>query len=371
MADEKLISQITLPSGSTYDIKDTWARTKIQALSKSTQWLGITTTEGIADGVSWLASGSIKPISINGESVTPDNGSIVQTHYTDQGSREYILTVTRTGETITSATWQEFGDLSSLGTLAYKDSAAGQVAVPTSATFTGTQATINSSGTVSVPTSATFTGNYVKLTGTTVVPSTYTSSSSPTTTATNATITEVTSGNNLEAKGTVGTPTISLATAGTTTTIKNPTSKTVVTSVGVSDPAAADASGEKKYYEMSGETLILKKLTAGTGASITTANVTVKTGDGAYSSSQPTFTGQKYLVKYDKTTGVTTTTTTNATANADLSISAAAGTAQNYTLQPSGSVALTNGSKTVDSSATYTPAGSIELTTTNKNVTVS
>ena len=175
----------------------------------------------------------------------------------------------------------------------------------------------------------------------------------------------------MQAKGTVGTPTISLATAGTTTTIKNPTSKTVVTSVGVSDPAAADATNEKKYYEVSGETLILKKLTAGTGDSITTANVTVKTGDGAYSSSQPSFTGQKYLIKYDKTTSVSTTTSTNATASADLSISAAAGTAQDYTLQPTGTIGLTTTSKTVSSTATYKPAGSIELTTTNKNVTVS
>ena len=56
------LSQITLPSGSTYDLKDAWAREKIEALSKSTAWLGITTTTGIADGVSWLNNGSIKHI---------------------------------------------------------------------------------------------------------------------------------------------------------------------------------------------------------------------------------------------------------------------------------------------------------------------
>lgn len=365
------LSQITLPSGSVYDLKDAWAREKIEALSKATGWLGVTTTEGISDGVSWLENGEIKPVLINGVSETPINGSIVQTRYTGQGSKEFVLSVIETGSSITSATWQEFGDLSALGTLAFKNTASGSVAVPTSATFSGSQSTISSTGTVSVPASATFTGNYVKLTGTTVVPSTFSSSSTPSTTSTSATITEVSSGNNMQAKGTVSTPTISLATAGSTTTIKNPTSKTVVTSVGVSDPAAADASGEKKYYEVSGETLILKKITAGTGASITTADVTVKTGDGSYSSSQPTFTGTKYLVEYDKTTSISTTTTTNTTANADLSISAAAGTSSDYTLQPSGSVALTNDSQTVTSSATYTPEGSISLTTTNKDVTVS
>ena len=113
------LSQITLPSGSTYDIKDAWAREKIDALSKSTQWLGITTTAGISDGASWLEGGNIKTITVNGETVTPDNGSIVQTQYTGEGSREYILSVTKTGGTITSAVWQEFGDLSALGSLAH------------------------------------------------------------------------------------------------------------------------------------------------------------------------------------------------------------------------------------------------------------
>ena len=369
MAD---LSQITLPSGSTYTLKDAWAREKIEALSKSTEWLGITTTEGIADGVSWLNSGSIKPITVNGESVTPDNGSIVQTNYEGQGSREYILSVTRTGSSITSAVWQEFGDLSSLGTLAYKNSASGTVAVPTSATFTGKAKDVSVSGTVSVPKSASLAGNYVKLTGTTVVPSTFKSTSTPTATSTNATITEVTSGNNMQAKGTISTPTISLKTAGATDTIKNPTSKTVVTSVGVAAPAAADASGEQKYYEVSGETLILKKITAGTGASISTSKVTVKTGDAEYESSTPTFTGTKYLVKYDKTTSVSTSTSVNTTANADLAISASSGTSSDNTFRVGGTVSLTNENKTVSSTGSYTPeATSIALTTTNKTVTVS
>ena len=367
------LSQITLPSGTTYDLKDAWAREKIEALSKSTQWLGITTTTGISDGADWTTGSpkTIKPVSINGENITPDNGSIVQTHYTGEGSREYILSVTKTGDTITAATWQEFGDLSALGSLAYKNNASGQVSVPTSASFSGTQATISSSGSVSVPKSATLTGSYHKLSGTVSVPSTYTSSSSPSTTSTNATITEVSSGNNMQAKGTVSTPTISLSSAGSTTTVKNPTSKTVVTDMSVSDPAAADATGEMKYYSVTGEVLTLKKIVETTGDSITTANVTVKTGDGSYTSSQPTFTGQKYLVKYDKTTGVSTTTTTNATTSANVSIAAEAGTSSDNTFQTGGTIALTNESKTVSSTATYTPAGSVSLTNSNKTVTVS
>lgn len=369
MAD---LSVIQLPSGSEYNLKDAWAREKIEALGKSTQWLGITTTTGISDGVSWLSNGSIKPITVDGSSITPDNGSIVQTNYEGQGSREYILTVVKTGSTITSATWQEFGDLSALGTLAYKNSASGSVAVPTSATFTGKAKNVSVSGTVSVPKSATLTGKYVKLTGTTVVPSTFTSTSTPSTTSTNATITEVTSGNNMQAKGTISTPEISLKTAGSTTTIKNPTSKTVVTSVAVADPAAADATNEKKYYEVSGEKLIFKKITAGTGASISTSDVTVKNGDAEYQSSKPTFTGTKYLVKYDKISSVSTTTTTKTTANSDLAISADDGTSSDNTFQVGGTIALTNENKTVSSTGSYTPeATSVALSTTNKTVTVS
>lgn len=98
--------------------------------------------------------------------------------------------------------------------------------------------------------------------------------------------------------GTVSTPTISVKTAGTTTTIKNPTSVTVVKSVAAAEPAASDATGEVKFYAVDGETLVLKKFTNTTGASITTSNVTVKTGDAAYQSTQPTFTGTGVMMRY-------------------------------------------------------------------------
>ena len=93
--------------------------------------------------------------------------------------------------------------------------------------------------------------------------------------------------------GTVSTPTISVQTAGSTTTINNPTSKTVVTDMSVSAPASGTATGELVYCSVSGETLSLSKFIETTGASITTSNVTVKNGDAAYQSSQPTFTGTK------------------------------------------------------------------------------
>lgn len=91
------ISQITLPSGTTYDIKDAQARS-------AKAWLGITTTE-LTDG------SSTNPITINNTPVTAVSGNI--TSYDEQ---EFIFNGT---------VWQEFGDLSDLGDLAYEDSASG------------------------------------------------------------------------------------------------------------------------------------------------------------------------------------------------------------------------------------------------------
>lgn len=91
------ISQITMPSGTTYNIKDAQARS-------AKGWIGITTT-ALTDGA------TTNPITINGQSVTAGAGDI--TSYDEQ---EFIFN---------GSAWQEFGDLSDLGTLAYKDSASG------------------------------------------------------------------------------------------------------------------------------------------------------------------------------------------------------------------------------------------------------
>ena len=113
MAD---IKQITLPSGTTYDIVDAGARTLIAALEAYTDYLGVTTTE-LSDGA------TTNPITINGESVTAKKGNIV-----NYGSKEFIFNGTA---------WQEFGDLSALGDLAYVDEV---------------QATYTPAGTISTPT---------------------------------------------------------------------------------------------------------------------------------------------------------------------------------------------------------------------------
>lgn len=95
MAD---IKQIKLPSGNIYDIVDAGARELIAELLNYTTYLGVTTTV-LTDGC------STNPITIDGESVTAQNGNIAT-----YNSKEFIFNGT---------IWQEFGDLSALGDMAY------------------------------------------------------------------------------------------------------------------------------------------------------------------------------------------------------------------------------------------------------------
>ena len=367
MAD---ISVIKLPSGSEYNIKDAWARQAIEGLGNPTHFLGKSTT-AITDG------GTQTP-TIGGTEVTPHAGDIV---------------VYNNGEFIWSGTaWIELGDLSGLGDLAYKDTASGKV-TPTGTvskpSFTGSSSTVtitatdntsgnyqpkgsisgiawkgasmtssgkftpagsvglttsNKTATVSAATSgeATYTpaGTVTKPTfsGTAATinsSATYTPAGSVSLTKTNKTTTVAPASSGTATYtpgGTVGTPTISVKTAGSTTTIKNPTSKTVVTDMSTAAPAATDATGELKYYSIDGETLTLNKLVETTGASITTSNVTVKNGDAAYESSQPTWTG----------TGVRLVTGNISTAD---------------------SASFSGTEATISSSASYTPAGGVSQPT--------
>lgn len=128
MAD---ISKIVLPGSATvYNIKDADARDRIATLESYSEYLGVTTT-ALTDGA------TTNPVVINGASVTAKKGEIV-----NYGSKEFIYNGT---------VWQEFGDLSALGSLAYKNSAsasytpAGSVSTPTiSVKTSGSTTTVNS-----------------------------------------------------------------------------------------------------------------------------------------------------------------------------------------------------------------------------------
>ena len=112
------ISKITLPSGSTYDIKDETARNLISELTSSTSYLGMTTT-AIKDGA------TTSPVTIGDQSVVPKSGDIV-----GYGNSEFIWSGVENK-------WREFGSTGSLKALAFKDSASGSftpsgnVAAPT------------------------------------------------------------------------------------------------------------------------------------------------------------------------------------------------------------------------------------------------
>lgn len=328
-ADNPTLSKITLPSGTTYDIKDAWSRAQIESLSGYTYYMGVTST-AISDG------STTNPVIINGESVTAKTGAICTYQ-----SKELIWNGTA---------WQEFGDLSALGDLAYADTAsttytpqgsvsasfsgttaqitvtdAGGTAEPdayvpsgtiSGTTFTGASMTStgsftpagsvtltneNKSATVSAASSGTATYTPAgSITGTTFTGSSMTStgnftpsgSVSLTNSNVTATVSAAQSGTTTYTPaGSVTAGAITVKTAGATGTIHNPTKQTVAKTVVAAAPTATAPANEITYYSVANETLSLYKLGYTTGDSITTSDVTVKTGDAAYESANPTFSG--------------------------------------------------------------------------------
>lgn len=141
MAD---ISKVTLPSGTTYNLKDQQARNDIATLKETAigamHYLGVTSTS-INDG------SSTNPITIGGADVTAKNGDVVIF-----GKLELVFSDS-------DAKWHEYGSTGSLKSLAFADSAtgtytpSGNVSQPV---FTGKEQTIKvnttPTGTVSAPT---------------------------------------------------------------------------------------------------------------------------------------------------------------------------------------------------------------------------
>ena len=115
------ISKLTV-GATTYAIKDATARDAIASLAGGMKYLGVTTTE-LVDG------STTSTITINGQSVTVESGNVVI-----YGNKEFVFDGTK---------WDEFGDLSTLGTLAYKNTASGSFTPEGSVTVTETTATIN------------------------------------------------------------------------------------------------------------------------------------------------------------------------------------------------------------------------------------
>lgn len=287
MPNNNYLSQVELPSGELLEIKDTVAR---QMATGGTHYIGKLYVDG--ETYTHLTDGDTRStVEISTGTDTHESKTAAQGDIVLDDGKEFIYD---------GSTWELMGT-DGLKAFAFADT--GRVTVPnptygnpTPNYTTGTAATVNiqenTNGNLVI------TGSFTQptITGTASV----TGNSTHNTSQTDYPITSTTSipsgkTKNYTPQGSVSAPVITLTPtgAGSTTTIKNPTSKTVVTQVSAANPSATAPAGAIIYtaYEANTETLILKHLTATTGASISTSNVTVKTGDGSYEATAPAFTG--------------------------------------------------------------------------------
>lgn len=262
------ISKITLPSGTTYDIKDATARA---AIAGGTSFLGITTTE-LTDG------SEASSIIIGGETVSAVNGSIAIYQ-----NKEFIYS---DGD----SKWHEIGDTTDLGDLAYKDSAsgnytpAGTVSQPT---FTGTKLTSTGSftpdGTVSKP-SFTGTEGNVSVSGTPA-----------------GTISVGTGSANYTPSGSVAAPTVTVTPASSTGYV----AASATGGGAVTAGTAASATMPVLSTTVSNENLVLSwtegSFTPNTPTAVTLPSFTSKnivTGISSATASAPAFTGDGVNLKF-------------------------------------------------------------------------
>lgn len=425
------LTQLELPSGSTYDLVDAGARDLIAAINNwdyvistnaATTPKGITWYDGstLITGTLVASKSTMYKIYLVPNSDEPDSDS----EEPDDMYREYI-TMNPSGSTYQ---WEKFGSIhlpdmsqylknkvghegDTAGDLAYKNTASGSVTVPKTYTTT-TTTTVASSESKSVSVSGTTAGSVsvtkgtvdIKPSATGTAANKYTPAGSNAASSVSGTCSVTPSGSNASSSvsgsctvtpsGTISTGSgtanytpagsVSVASAGSTTTIKDPTSKTVVTDMSVSDPSATQATGELLYYSVSGTTLSLKKIVETTGASITTENKTVKTGDASYSFSgtgaELKFTGSSSsgsisgTAAAQKFTGSASSGTISGTAEAQtftgtdtyLKTASEVATGASFTGASMTSTGSVNVPKTFTSESTTTTA-----TTESKTVTVS
>lgn len=316
------ISKITLPSGTTYSLKDTVARA---AMAGTITLIGTTTTP-LTDEC------TTNPIKIDGEDFTAESG-----HAVFYGKKEFIFDGTK---------WHEFGDMTGLGALAMKNSAsgnftpAGTVSQPT---FSGTQATISMT--------------YNPVTGVTVTGGTFTGTQGSVSVSGTPTgsITKGTGTANYTPEGTVSQPT-------TTVTLNSTTKYVAASSTGGGSATAGTAAA--CTLPVLTTSVVNENLTIGWTAGSFTANTptavtmptfssqTIATGVNSATTSQPTFTGTGAELKFS---GNSMTSTGNFT--------------------PQGSVDSINlVAEDQTLSTTYTPAGTVSkptFTGTQGTVTVS
>lgn len=230
MANNPLISQVTLPSGQTYDIKDSQARADIvdirRIIAGGVHYIGAVAdapAHQISDGDT-TKDITVKDGTSSTKSVTAVSGDIVT-----QGNDEFIFDGTA---------WRAFGNITGLKAFAFADTGtasytpAGTVSKPT---FTGSSSTV----TITATTSAS--GNYTPA-GTVSQPTFTGSSSSVTITATDS------SSGNYTPKGTVSQPTFTGTSFTSTGSVDIPTSaETTLTTTSTTLAVSKASSGTATY----------------------------------------------------------------------------------------------------------------------------
>ncbi len=258
------ISSITLPSGTTYTIKDATARA---AVVGGLALLGITTT-ALSDGA------TTNPIKINGSDVTAVNGNIAI-----YSNKEFVFVVS--GST---SKWYEFGDTGNLGDLAYKDSAsgnytpAGNITISSSAAAQGNPANYTPAGVIAAQD---FTGSA------TVSQGAFTPSGT-------ITISTGTGTANYTPSGTVSKPVLTV----TPSTVSKYVAASATGGGSVTAGSAASCTLPVLTTSVSNETLTIGwsagSFTANTPTAVTLPSFsqqTIATGISQATSTQPTFTG--------------------------------------------------------------------------------
>ena len=226
MAD---ISKITLPNGTTVNLKDAAARADIADLQNAI--IGGVTFEG--ETTTALTDGSTtSTITINGSTVTAAKGNLVV-----YGGKEFVFDGTK---------WIEMGDLSLIGDLGWKDSASGSY---------------TPAGSVSQPS---FTGSSMTSTGN------FTPSGT-------VTISKGSGTANYTPEGSVAAPTISVSSAGATTTVNS------ITAVGTLPALTTTVANETLTIGFDQGTLPTKgaDTTVKTGDAAYSASAPAFTGTGA------------------------------------------------------------------------------------------
>lgn len=275
-----VISQITLPSGTTYDICDNAAR---EAAALGMVMKICTNAANTPYGVKWM-SGSTE---ITGTLVASSStqGSFYLVPVTTQSGKDiYAEYVTVSdGAATPTYSWEKIGttdiDLSDLGALAYKDNA--------TASYTP-QGSI--SGGAFSGSSTTFTGNFTPQGSIAVNASSG-------------------SGTAYTPEGSVSAPTISVSSAGATTSI------TPFGTQGTLPSLTTTVSDGNLTISFSQGTLP----TAGNA-------VSVKTGDASYTATAPTFTGTQKKLAFSGTQGSVSTSGTPLGSNGAMTFSGTAAT---------------------------------------------